>query len=112
MVVVVVMVVVMVMMMVMAAVRDDTARPTGRCRAQNGACFGSGGCKFVTYRMYVVYLRQRLECISLGDVDNCTNSVGFRGSLPLLPHLCPLSVPEVGVCGAYIARSRPPLPWR
>ena len=41
--------------------------------------------------------------ISLGDVgvENCANSVGFWGSLPLLPHLCPLSVPEVGVCGVY-----------
>ena len=39
--------------------------------------------------------------ISLRDVENCANSVGFRESVPLLPYLCPLSVPDVGVCGAY-----------
>ena len=36
-----------------------------------------------------------------GDVDNCANSVGFRGLLPLLPNFCQLSVPEMGVCGVY-----------
>ena len=40
-------------------------------------------------------------CISLGDVADA-NFLGFRGSVPLLPHLCPLSVPEVGVCGVYL----------
>ena len=39
--------------------------------------------------------------ISLGDVADYANFVGFRGSVPLLPHLCPLSVPEVWVCGVY-----------
>ena len=42
--------------------------------------------------------------ISLDDVENCANSVGFRGSLPLLPHLCPLSVPEVGYVG-YVRKA-------
>ena len=41
------------------------------------------------------------EPMSLGDVENCANSLGFRGLVPLLPHLCPLSVPEVVVCGVY-----------
>ena len=31
--------------------------------------------------------------ISLGIVDNCANSVGFQDSVPLFPHLCPLSFP-------------------
>ena len=39
--------------------------------------------------------------ISLGDVGDYANFLGFRGSVPLLPHLCPLSVREVGVCGVY-----------
>ena len=34
--------------------------------------------------------------ISLGDVADYANFVGFRGSVPLLPHLRPLSVPQVG----------------
>ena len=34
--------------------------------------------------------------VSLGDDAVCANFVGFRGSVPLLPHLCPLSVPEGG----------------
>ena len=34
--------------------------------------------------------------ISLGPYAVCANFVRFRGSVPLLPHLCPLSVPEVG----------------
>ena len=41
------------------------------------------------------------ERISLGDGADYANIVGFRGLVPLLPHLCPLSVPEVGVCGVY-----------
>ena len=47
---------------------------------------------------------ERIGCvshISLGDVQNCANSVGFWGLVPLSPHLCPLSVPEVGVWGVY-----------
>ena len=40
-------------------------------------------------------------CISLWDVTFHANTERFRGSVPLLPHLCPLSVPEVGVCGVY-----------
>ena len=36
-------------------------------------------------------------CTSLGDVQNWANSVGFRGLVPLFRHLCPLSVPEVGI---------------
>ena len=32
-------------------------------------------------------------CISLGDGTNPANFLGFRGSVPLLPHLCQLSVP-------------------
>ena len=39
--------------------------------------------------------------ISLGNIRNCANSVGFRGSVPLFPDFCQLSVPEVGVCGVY-----------
>ena len=42
-----------------------------------------------------------LVCISLGDVGEYANFVGFRGLVPLFPHLCQLSVPEVGVCGVY-----------
>ena len=43
-----------------------------------------------------------LFCISLCDVADCANSVGFRGSVPLLPYLCPLSVPEVwGMWGIF-----------
>ena len=40
-------------------------------------------------------------CISLGDGTEPANFVGFQGSVPLLPHLCQLSVQEVGVCGVY-----------
>ena len=36
---------------------------------------------------------------SLGAYANCAKVVGVWGSVPLLPHLCPLSVPEV--CGVY-----------
>ena len=39
--------------------------------------------------------------ISLGDAADYANFLGFWGSVLLLPHLCPLSVPEVGVCGVY-----------
>ena len=39
--------------------------------------------------------------ISLRDVADCANSVGFLGQVPLLPHFCPLSVPDVGVFGVY-----------
>ena len=47
-------------------------------------------------------LRVVAMTISLGDGADYANFVGFRGSVPLLPHLCPLSVPEVGVCGVYL----------
>ena len=40
----------------------------------------------------------------LGAVEFCAGSVGFWGSMPLLPHLCPLSVPEVGYVG-YIRKA-------
>ena len=39
--------------------------------------------------------------ISLGDVAETANFVRFRGSLPLLPYFCPLSVPLGGICGVY-----------
>ena len=39
--------------------------------------------------------------ISLGDVAECANSVGFQELVPLLPDFCQLSVPEVGVCWVY-----------
>ena len=40
--------------------------------------------------------------ISFGDGTNCANFVRFRGSQPLLPHLCLVSVPKGGGgCGAY-----------
>ena len=39
--------------------------------------------------------------MSLGDDADYANFVGLRGSVPLLPHLCQLSVPEVRVCGVY-----------
>jgi len=39
------------------------------------------------------------ERISLGDTDNCANSVGFWGLVPLLPPLRPLSVLKVGYVG-------------
>ena len=37
-------------------------------------------------------------CKSLGDVRFYANMLGFWGSVPLLPHLCPLGIPEVGAC--------------
>ena len=39
-----------------------------------------------------MYTQYSYICISLGIVASCTNFVRFRGSQPLLPHLCPLSV--------------------
>ena len=39
--------------------------------------------------------------ISLGDTEN---AVGFRGLVPLLPHLCPLSILGVGYVG-YIRKA-------
>ena len=47
-------------------------------------------------------LAQWLSGISLGDRADYANFVGFGGLVPLLPHLCQLSVPEVGVCGVYL----------
>ena len=54
--------------------------------------------------MLFTYLQPglRSQATSLGDTDNCANSVGFWVSVPLLPPLCPLSVLEVGVCGVYL----------
>ena len=40
-------------------------------------------------------------CISLWDVRFGANTERFQGSVPLSPHLCPLSVPKGGVCGVY-----------
>ena len=37
----------------------------------------------------------------LWDGTDPANTEHFQGSDPLLPHLCPLSVPKVGVCGVY-----------
>ena len=34
-----------------------------------------------------------LHSISRGFVQNCANFVRYRGFQPLLPHLCPMSVP-------------------
>ena len=42
-----------------------------------------------------------LHCISLVPTPIVPTQWVFRGSAPLFPHLCPLSVPEVGVCGVY-----------
>ena len=39
--------------------------------------------------------------ISLGDVGDCANTERFRVLVRLLLRLCPLSVPELGVCGVY-----------
>ena len=39
--------------------------------------------------------------ISLWDGTDPANTERFQGSDPLLPHLCSLSVPKVGVCGVY-----------
>ena len=40
--------------------------------------------------------------ISLWDGGEGANTERFQGSSPLLPDLCSLSVPEVGVCGVYL----------
>ena len=37
--------------------------------------------------------------ISLWDTVFGANTERFQGLVPLLPHLCPLSVPKGGVCG-------------
>ena len=42
--------------------------------------------------------------ISLGDVRFRANTERFQGSVPLLPHLCPLSVPKGG--GGYVGYIR------
>ena len=39
--------------------------------------------------------------ISLWDTAFGANTERFQGLVPLLPHLCPLSVPKGGVCGVY-----------
>ena len=46
--------------------------------------------------MYAMY------AIILWDGTDPANTERFQGSDPLLPHLCPLSVPKVGVCGIYL----------
>ena len=68
----------------------------------------TGGCYILFVHGRVVYIACAREggiyCLctgSLGIVADCANFVRFRGSKPLLPHLCPLSVPEVGVYGVY-----------
>ena len=40
--------------------------------------------------------------ISLWDTAFGANTERFQGLAPLLPHLCPLSVPKGGVCGVYL----------
>ena len=56
----------------------------------------------VDFAVAVVCLSLFLFGISLGDIRNCANSVGFWVSVPLFPHFCQLSVLEVGVCGVYL----------
>ena len=48
-------------------------------------------------------LRVSLRRISLGVVAFHANTERFQGLVPLLLHLCPLSVPKGGggVCGVY-----------
>ena len=73
------------------------------CRAHARPCLSTGWAlnrRFALTFETAAVLAQGGGGISLGDVENCANSVGFRVSLPLLPHLCPLSV-LVGVCGVY-----------
>ena len=43
--------------------------------------------------IYDILLEKLGGIISLGDGGFYANFLGFRGSVPLLPHLCPLSVP-------------------
>ena len=40
--------------------------------------------------------RAIVDCISRGDVRFRANTERFQGSVPLLPQLCPLSVPKGG----------------
>ena len=40
-------------------------------------------------------------CISLWDGQEPANTERFQGLVPLLPRLCPLSVPKGGVCGVH-----------
>ena len=47
---------------------------------------------------------QICQQISLGDVRFRANTERFQGSVPLLPHLCPLSVPNRG--GRYVGYIR------
>ena len=42
-----------------------------------------------------------LAIYALGVGKICANTERFQGSVPLLPHLYPLSVPLGGVCGVY-----------
>ena len=49
----------------------------------------------------IPYQVETCNTLSLGLVADCANSVGFQGLVPLLPHFCKRSVPEVGVCGVY-----------
>ena len=39
--------------------------------------------------------------ISVWDVWNGADTERFQGSVPLLPHLCLLSVRKGGLCGVY-----------
>ena len=39
--------------------------------------------------------------LSLWDTAFGANTKRFEGLVPLLPHLCPLSIPKGGVCGVY-----------
>ena len=51
-------------------------------------------------QIYAQVVHQKVS-ISLWDGTDHANTERFQGSDPLLPHLCPLSVPKVGVCGVY-----------
>ena len=48
--------------------------------------------------------RTTITSTTLHALGAYANSVGFQGLVPLLPHFCHLSVPEVGVCG-YIRKA-------
>ena len=48
---------------------------------------------------HAIYVHTIYIYISLWDTAFGANAERFQGLVPLLPHLCPLSVPEVGVCG-------------
>ena len=62
-----------------------------------------GGCLIICLPHWSLLPRARSgdAGISIGDGCDCANFVRCLGSEPLLPHLCPLSVLWVGVCGVY-----------